>query len=78
MTLTDLIECDSMKKRCFCRKEITKELHSIELKRREDFKVVCTVPKFVLRIGSEKHWENVLASVGREEPEVIGCRVDVL
>ena len=76
LAFTDLMECGSMKKRCCCRKETTKELCLIELKRMEDFKVAWTVPKFLSRIGSEKQRENVLGSVGREEPEVSGCGVD--
>ena len=36
MIFTDLIECGSIKKRCSRRKEITKELHLMELKRRDD------------------------------------------
>ena len=77
VTFTDLMECGLMKKWCCCKNDITKELHLIELKRMEDCRVSCAVLKFLLRIGSEKHWENDLGSVGREEPEASGCRVDL-
>ena len=65
-----------MKKRYFRRKEITKGAYLIVLKRVEDCREVWTVPKLWVRLGGEKYRENLSGSVGNEELDMSGGRLE--